>query len=280
MINDDEPVGRVLSRREVIKLLGASGLALVVGCGPNDSVTEQVTSVPTQAAATHTAAPAVATSAVEATNVAAATAVTPQTVALPSCIVRPALTEGPYFVDERLNRSDIRSDPSDGSVREGAPLRLVFNVSRIDSNGCNVFPDAYVDVWHCDGQGVYSDATDRSFNTVGQKFLRGYQVTDANGRAEFLTIYPGWYNGRTVHIHFKIRTALDAAGQEFTSQLFFDDAYTDVVYQQEPYASTGTRTVRNNDESIYRASGGQLDLVVTEDGDGYVATFDSGLDMS
>jgi hypothetical protein len=144
MINDDEPVGRVLSRREVIKLLGATGLALVVGCGPNDSVTEQVTSVPTQAAATHTAAPAAATSAVEATSVAAATAVTPQTVALPSCIVRPALTEGPYFVDERLNRSDIRSDPSDGSVREGAPLRLVFNVSRIDSNGCNVFPDAYV----------------------------------------------------------------------------------------------------------------------------------------
>jgi protocatechuate 3,4-dioxygenase beta subunit len=119
-----------------------------------------------------------------------------------------------------------------------------------------------------------------SFPPTGQKFLHGYQETDANGQAQFLTIYPGWYNGRAVHIHFKIRTSLDEAGQEFTSQLFFDEAYTDQVYQQEPYASTGQRTILNSQDGIYQRSGGQLTLTVTEGSDGYVANFDIGLDMT
>ena len=109
----------------------------------------------------------------------------------PSCIVRPQQTEGPYFVDEKLNRSDIRSDPSDNSIKQGVPLRLVIQVSRIASSSCAPLRGAIVDIWHCDAMGVYSDAIDRSFNTVGKKFLRGYQVTDANGSVEFITIYPG-----------------------------------------------------------------------------------------
>src|SRR5690606_14847228 len=121
------------------------------------------------------------------------------------------------------NRSDIRADPSDGAMVQGAQLDLTFNVSQIDSNGCNALASAQVDIWHCDAAGVYSDAVDRSFNTVGKTFLRGYQMTDANGVAKFLTIYPGWYPGRAVHIHFKIRIN----NYEFTSQLFFDDAFTD-----------------------------------------------------
>jgi hypothetical protein len=128
-----------------------------------------------------------------------------------------------------------------------------------------------VDIWHCDAQGVYSDATDPGFNTVGQKFLRGYQETDANGQAQFLTIYPGWYNGRAVHIHFKIRTALDESGHEFTSQLFFNDDFTDVVYTQAPYASEGQRTLLNEQDGIYQQSGGLLTLNVAETGDGYAA---------
>ncbi len=84
---------------------------------------------------------------------------------------------------------------------------------------------AIVDIWHCDAAGVYSDATDPGFNTVGKKFLRGYQVTDANGGVQFTTIYPGWYRGRTVHIHFKVRAkAKSGQSYEFTSQLYFDDA--------------------------------------------------------
>ena len=109
-------------------------------------------------------------------------------------------------------------------------LALTFRVSQINGQGCVAYPGAVVDVWHCDALGVYSDVTDRGVSTVGQQFLRGYQVTDANGIASFVTIYPGWYPGRTVHIHFKIRSeATSDSSLEFTSQLFFDDAFTDQV---------------------------------------------------
>jgi len=191
------------------------------------------------------------------------------------CVVRPELTEGPYFVDEMLNRSDIRSDPSDGSVTDGAQFNLAFNVSQVSSNGCAPLSGAQVDIWHCDSNGVYSDAQDKGFNTVGQKFLRGYQVTDANGLAQFITIYPGWYDGRPVHIHFKIRIN----NHEFTSQLFFDDAFTDQVYLQEPYAQKGERTLRNADDNIYNGGGSQLVLNVTPNGSGYTATFDIGVQV-
>jgi len=97
--------------------------------------------------------------------------------ATPACVVRPYQTEGPYFVDEKLNRSDIRSDPSDGSVRPGAPLRLALQVSRTDGRSCAPLTGALVDLWQCDALGVYSDVRDRDglFSTRGKKFLRGYK---------------------------------------------------------------------------------------------------------
>jgi protocatechuate 3,4-dioxygenase beta subunit len=135
-----------------------------------------------------------------------------------------------------------------------------------------------VDVWHCDALGVYSDVSDAGFNTVGKKYLRGYQVTDANGVARFTTIYPGWYSGRTVHIHFKIRSsASSTSAYEFTSQLFFDDNLTDQVHAQSPYASKGQRDTRNANDGIYRQGGAQLVLDVTASGGGYAATFDIAL---
>jgi protocatechuate 3,4-dioxygenase beta subunit len=138
-----------------------------------------------------------------------------------------------------------------------------------------------VDIWHCDALGVYSDVEDPSFNTKGQKFLRGYQVTDENGIVAFTTIYPGWYQGRTVHIHFKVRSGA-GSGQhyEFTSQLFFDDALSDQVFASKPYANKGRRTERNEDDLIFRESGGQLTLVVTSIDEGYTAKFDIGLQLA
>ena len=200
----------------------------------------------------------------------------------PSCVVRPEQTQGPYFVDEKLLRSDIRSDPSDGSVRPGTPLTVTFAVSRLDGATCTPFEGVLVDVWHCDALGVYSDVVDPSFDTTGRKFLRGYQMTDAAGLATFVTIYPGWYSGRTVHIHFKLRTGPSAeTAVEFTSQVYFDDALTDVVHAAEPYASKGERIVRNPDDAIYRLSGSQLTLTVVADGmEGHVAAFDIGIQMS
>ena len=199
---DDRPIGRILKRREVLSLLGGS--VLLAACAP----TAGVASSPAAAA---TAPGPTATFAAAATGVTA--------VVLPSCVVRPALTEGPYFVDEKLERSDIRSEPSTNAVKPGVPLGLTFLVSRVGGSSCTTLAGATVDVWQCDALGVYSDVTDRT------KFLRGYQTTDVNGNATFATVWPGWYPGRAVHIHFKIRTA--AAGAriaDFTSQRFFDEA--------------------------------------------------------
>jgi protocatechuate 3,4-dioxygenase beta subunit len=135
-----------------------------------------------------------------------------------------------------------------------------------------------VDIWHCDASGVYSDVSDPSFNTMGQKFLRGYQVTDGSGSVRFSTIYPGWYSGRAVHIHFKIR--LFAGPQktyEFTSQLYFDDSLTDRVHSQPPYNSKGTRHTRNSQDGIFSEGGSQLLLDLTQTSQGYSAMFDIGL---
>ena len=184
-------------------------------------------------------------------------------------------------MDEKINRSDIRSDPTNGTVKDGAPLNLTLHVSRIDGSACTPLAGAQVDVWHCDAAGIYSDASDPGFNTKGQKFLRGYQVTDANGKVQFTTIYPGWYQGRAVHIHFKIRTDPgSASGYEFISQWFFDESLTDQVHAQQPYAAKGYRTLKNEGDNIYQQSAGQTLLNVTKNGDGYAATFDIGLQMA
>jgi len=199
----------------------------------------------------------------------------------PSCVVRPEQTGGPYFVDERLNRSDIRSDPTDGRVRPGEPLALTLQVSRLNSDSCQPLAGAQIDIWHCDALGVYSDVQDPGFNTLGQKFLRGYQVTDTQGEVRFVTVYPGWYPGRTVHIHFKIRTAPMARRSfEFTSQLYFDDVLTDRVHAAPPYATNGTRTTRNQQDWIFRRGGDQLMLAPTTTAEGYAVTFAIGLQFS
>src|SRR4030095_10728881 len=110
----------------------------------------------------------------------------------PACVVRPQQTEGPFFIDEKLNRSDIRGEPGRGEAKDRAVLQLAFAVSRLSGGACAPLGGAQVDVWHCDALGAYSDGA--------QKFLRGYQVTDETGAARFVTIYPGAYGGRAGHI--------------------------------------------------------------------------------
>lgn len=194
------------------------------------------------------------------------------------CIVKPEQTEGPYFVDEKLQRSDLRLDPTDNSIRSGVPLRLTLRLSSVAGNSCGPLAGAVVDVWHNDAQGEYSDVRDRKYDNRGRKFLRGYQLTDANGVASFLTVYPGWYPGRTVHIHFKVRTT-PAAGRaaEFTSQLYFDDAITDNVHAGPLYAGNGQRSTRNKDDRIFRNGGEELMLRLSRDAEGYTADFELGL---
>lgn len=163
-------------------------------------------------------------------------------------------------------------------MRVGAPLQLAIHVSRMTATACTPLAGVVVDVWHCDADGIYSDVRDPSFDTTGRKFLRGFQRTDAAGTARFTTIYPGWYDGRTVHIHFKLRgAAANGRSFDFTSQLFFDDAFTDRVFAQPPYAARGPRTVRNARDGIFREGGSQLLLAVDGDARGYAATFNVGL---
>ncbi len=244
MTSDNTARGGLLTRRQVLALLGASGAALATGATMMADPRRLV------------AAP------------------------LPSCVVRPAQTEGPYFVDERLNRSDIRSDPTRGTLSAGVPLTLSFLVSQISRGACEPLAGAQVDVWHCDALGIYSDVTDPRFSTVGQKFLRGHQFTDRAGQATFRTIYPGWYMGRAVHIHFKIRTpAISPRVAEFTSQLYFDDALTDRVHGSAPYATKGQSRTRNAGDRIFRGGGDQLLLAPSPMGEGYEATFVLGLQL-
>ena len=120
-----------------------------------------------------------------------------------SIVPSPALTEGPYFVEEILNRSDITVDPTDDTVQPGLPLSLTINLQQVTNCALVPLTGVYVDVWHCNAAGVYSDQAAK--NTSGRKFLRGYQASDRNGMVNFQTIYPGWYQGRAVHIHAKIR---------------------------------------------------------------------------
>jgi protocatechuate 3,4-dioxygenase beta subunit len=240
MHNDDGMIGRLLTRRELVALCGSSAAAAMAHRVSGQGRTPPV---PT---------------------------------AVPGCVVQPQQTEGPYFVDEKLLRADIRSDPATGAVKPGAPLALTVNVSQVLPDArCAPLGGAQVDVWQCDAAGVYSDVKDRNFDTTGQKFLRGHQITDASGVSRFVTIYPGWYPGRAVHVHFKVRTT--AAGNrayEFTSQFYFDEQLTDKVHALEPYLGhTGSRT-RNESDRIFKDGGPQLLLAVSQTADGYAATFD------
>jgi protocatechuate 3,4-dioxygenase beta subunit len=229
---------RLLARRKALALLGASGAALLV---------------------------------------ARYGAAAPADPSLPACVVRPRQTEGPFFVDGDLERSDLRIDPRTGAAKPGMPLRLAFRVSRVGASVCAPLAGAQVHVWHCDAAGNYSSVRDRRAPNAGEAFLRGFQTTDAAGTVRFLTIYPGWYPGRAVHVHFKIRTADAPRGVEFISQLYFDDALSEQVYATAPYAGQGRQKLANGDDFLFRDGGKQLLLDVTPESAGYAAVFDIGL---
>jgi protocatechuate 3,4-dioxygenase beta subunit len=187
----------------------------------------------------------------------------------------PAQTEGPYFTDERLERSDIRSDPLDGTVRPGTPLELTFSIFDASTPACVPVSGALVDLWQCDAGGLYAGV--QSLGTAGHEFLRGFQRT-SGGVAQFLTIYPGWYPGRTLHLHFKVRHT-DASGfvRSFTSQLYFPEPVNDAVMASGPYDARGARSVRNTDDAIFRAGGEALVVPVEPAGTGYTGAVNVGV---
>lgn len=173
-----------------------------------------------------------------------------------SCLLTPELTEGPYYLDDALIRQDITEG------KEGIPLTLRINV--VDTTSCTPLTNVAVDIWHCDSHGYYSgvegnnpgpDADQALIEEAEiQTFLRGVQITDENGVAEFATIYPGWYISRTIHIHMKVivdgeaGTTYEDGHVAHTGQLFFDEETTEAVLALPPYNDRPNEQRTTNDE--------------------------------
>jgi protocatechuate 3,4-dioxygenase beta subunit len=180
-----------------------------------------------------------------------------------SCILTPELTEGPYYIA----REKLRRNITDG--HPGTPLTLRLKV--VDATTCKPIQGASVDIWHADAAGVYSGF---GSGASSRTFMRGIQKTNALGIATFQTVYPGWYMGRTVHIHVKVHVGGNVV---HTGQIFFNDAMTDLVYRKSPYASRGARTTRNANDGIYTQGGSQSVAKIATSGTGYVGTLTMGV---
>lgn len=183
---------------------------------------------------------------------------------LVSCVLTPEQTEGPYFLEgDKVRRTITEGKP-------GVPLTLRLTV--LDVSTCRPIRNAAVDIWHCDAAGAYSGVRGSSGT-----FLRGIQRTNAKGVAVFQTIYPGWYPGRTVHIHVKVALGGNVV---HTGQLYFADRVTDAVYRRSLYSRRPGRTTRNAADSIYRNGGSRSTLRLVKNGSPYVASLAMGVQRS
>jgi len=182
-----------------------------------------------------------------------------------TCLLTPEVTAGPYWVQESLTRRN---------VTEGKPgLPLVIRFTILNARTCKPIPKADVEIWHCDATGSYS-----AVDGATTRFLRGHQKANAAGKAEFLTIFPGWYPGRTPHIHMKVYIGGNAVQ---TGQVFLNEAVTRAVYKQKPYAVRGAYDTPHSGDMIYNQAGGstaELKHVKRTGGlKGYVGTIAIGV---
>ncbi|TRW96709.1 intradiol ring-cleavage dioxygenase [Paracoccus sp. M683] len=187
------------------------------------------------------------------------------------CSLMPEVTEGPYYIDPELVRADIRED------RVGVAMTMRLQI--VDA-GCAPIEGARVDIWHCDAQGNYSgfagQGSDAVSDTAGQTFLRGTQMADAQGLVAFQTIYPGWYSGRTTHLHFKV--FLDQTNL-LTGQIFLPDALSQYIYDNAPdYGGrSSTRDTFNQGDGIAAQAGAGAYAHIAEQPDGYDAALVVGV---
>ena len=228
-----------LSRRQAIAGFGSVSLgALLAACsGDDDAPTARVE---TSEGTTSTVEPKGSSGGLASRFDEAAT-----------CTQTAEQTEGPFYFDVDRIRSDIRED------REGAVFRLGVRVR--DAAACEPVADAVVDVWHCDASGGYSGFEGND----GETYLRGAQVTNLDGIVEFTTIYPGWYPGRTVHIHAKVHIDRQTV---LTTQFYFGDEFSTKVFEGA-YESAAGRDAFNDSDGIYDRS---LELTLSDEGDAYL----------
>lgn len=178
-----------------------------------------------------------------------------------TCVLTPEMTEGPYYVADEAVRRNI----TEGLT--GTPLALRLTV--VNASTCRPIAGAKVDVWHTNALGVYSGVQGNTGT-----FMRGVQPTNAHGLALFETVYPGWYTGRTVHIHVKVHLAGNVV---HTGQLFFPDSLTDGVYTKAPYSTRPGRDTRNATDAIFRNGGSRSMLKLSRSGSGYVGAIALGV---
>jgi protocatechuate 3,4-dioxygenase beta subunit len=180
-----------------------------------------------------------------------------------SCVLTPEMTEGPYYISgEKVRRN----------ITEGRPgVRLDLRLSVVDATTCRPISGALVDIWHADAAGEYSGF---GAGASSRTFMRGIHKTDRTGLAQFVTVYPGWYQGRTVHIHVKAHVGGNVV---HTGQLFFSDTLTDSVYRVSPYTRRPNRTTRNAQDMIFQNGGARSLLTVRRKGSGYTGSIVMGV---
>ena len=199
----------------------------------------------------------------------------PAVALMPACTLTPAAIAGPYYFDPKLQRSDITEG------HPGAPLRLRFVV--MDAADCTPVSGARIDVWHARADGYYSgypgQGDRHDVDTTGGTFMRGTQIADARGEAWFHTVYPAWYEQRTVHVHFKI--FIDDKSM-LTGQMYFPDALSQYIFANVgAYRRKAARNVFNtNDQFALQdtSHGGYCDI--KEEADHYRATLVVGVSRS
>jgi protocatechuate 3,4-dioxygenase beta subunit len=250
-----DTTGPLSSRRSLLGLAGGAAAAVfLAACGGTKAAidTTAATAAPSSSAA---AASSTSSSAASATT-AATTAVT-AAAATGSCVLSPEMTEGPYYVAGEPTRRDVTEG------KAGTPLALKLTV--VDTT-CAPIKDATVEIWHADAAGDYSAFGN---GASSRTFLRGQQVSAADGVVSFDTIHPGWYQGRATHIHLKVHRGGNTV---HTGQLFFDEAVNDAVYATSAYAGhSGSRT-RNATDGIYRNGGSSSMLALVKSGSGYAGS--------
>jgi protocatechuate 3,4-dioxygenase beta subunit len=157
------------------------------------------------------------------------------------CSLTKELTEGPFYVANEPTRQNITEGIN------GLPLILSFRV--VDATTCKIIPGADVEIWHADPEGEYS-----AFDGASKKtsYLRGHQIANANGVAKFITVFPGWYSGRTPHIHVKAHVN---GAEVHTGQVFFKTAIEKKVYSKAPYNGRSGERVYNSGDNIFKEVG-------------------------
>ncbi len=188
---------------------------------------------------------------------------------------------GPFHVDAYPDASNIIAGQA------GVPLTLNFQVINVMT--CEPLPGARVIIWHSNNEGIYSGVvnvplaadgrpTGERLDHTGDNFHRGMQTTDENGRAQFVTAFPGWYFPRETHIHLKVLPP--DFGEEATTQLYFTNEICDEVYAREGYKHRGpnpTRVSPGDPSPLFSTEAGDLWLDIRKDGDGYVADKELGV---